>query len=123
MTGTGASKKKSNSGMTSTKPDSQKNSLTAADICNIIKACKKSDILKLDFDKLHLEFGQALPHSKAVVPDVVNTTQGVADTAQMSLLPETGDIPTSDEDVVDDILDMHLATMDPVGWEKKHLEG
>jgi len=95
-------------------------SITADDICNIIKASKKSGLTKLVFGDLSLEFSTA-----AIVVERKDTTIPTTEDISQLSFGELGklDSPGKTEEEDDAIDDMHLAVSDPVAWEIKHLEG
>ncbi len=102
-------KKKSTPGTTCT----SKNTLTAGEICSIIRAGGKSGLQKLVFNGLSLEFGG----------DVIST-MSTQPFNQLSSATETQpqmEFPGTDSDQ-DDFAEL-LAVEDPVAWERLQLEG
>jgi len=99
--------------------EAQKNTLTSKEICNIIRACSKSGLVKLSFDGLHLEFGENAKETIGIKP-----TQQVlmAPEAEQLSMPLDGE-SSADLEMTDEVLQMHLATSDPALWEKMQLEG
>lgn len=99
-----------------------KNTLTAKDICSIIKASAKSGLTKLVYQDLHLEFSHT-------TTDIVGLkrTETLAQTIediqpQMSFPVDEVKSAARPEDEVDELEDMHLATTNPELWEQRHLE-
>lgn len=98
--------------------DQQKNTLTAAEICNIIRTAGRSSLKKLDYGDLHLEFGQA-------TKEIVGITQPQLDqlaqeSPQMTLPIDEENLSNNELSGLD--LD-HLAVTDPAAWDKYQLEG
>jgi len=97
----------------------QKNTLTSTEICNIIRACGKSGLSKLSFGELQLEFDSGAKEEKVAGP--IQQILKAEDFEQLSM-PLDGD-SSQDLEMPDDVLKMHLATSDPVAWERMQLEG
>lgn len=94
-----------------------KKTLSAAEICRIIKQCRDVGVVELQFGDLHLKFSEhrtlAEPEVGYQVPQVVESLEPGPVSEQQSL-----EVGMMDEQLAEDAIHAQLLIDDPSGFEK-----
>lgn len=91
-------------------------SLTAKEICEIIKACKDSEVSSLKFGELKLKFGP--PKAKFVRPEQTQEISEIDYEPTEDSVEIDPNLETTQKEILDEVEMANLALEDPEAYEE-----